>query len=89
MTDPNPSEPPKPFEAARMAFQKFIPFDWSALPRRPLEPVGSYPKEFAGGDIHLMDGRKVSIVGMQQYFIYAGHLLGAMSAPEAEAHKVI
>ena len=89
MTSQNQSEQPNRFEASRLASKKFIPFDWATLPRRPLEPIGSYPKDFAGGDIQLADGRKISIRRLQQYFIYSGHMLGAMSAPEEEAYNVI
>ena len=72
-----------------MALKKLISFDWATLPCRPMEPNGSYPKEFTGGDIQLTGGRKISIQRMQQYFIYSGHMLGAMRSPAREAHNVV
>lgn len=89
MTNEDQFTPPNRFEAKRIALQQFIRFNWETLPRRPLEPIGGYPKDYAGGDIHLADGRKISILTLHQDYIYSGHMLGAMYPPEEEAYKVI
>ncbi len=75
--------------ANREHLREFIHFDWKGLSRRPLEPLGSYPKECPGGEIQLADGRDISIRQLHQHYIYAGHMLGAMSPPEEEVLRVI
>ena len=71
------------WDAADAKLRAKITFDWRVLPRTQLTPESDHPKNSPHPKLQLADGRMISLVSMNQSFIYAGDLLGAITHPES------